>query len=71
MYERFKEKENYCVYYRIKIDEFLPEEMRIPNRYFIYRTPSGYNQGFAKEDLSVLLSDPSVCYSKNCEVNRL
>jgi hypothetical protein len=71
MYERFKEKESYCVYYRIKIETFLPEDMRVPNRFFIYRTPYGYKQEFAKEDLSVLLGDPSVRYSKDCEVNRL
>ena len=43
MYKNFEEKQVYCNYYRIKIDSFLPEEMQVKDRYFIYRTPSGYN----------------------------
>ena len=38
---------------------------------FVYRTPSGYNQEFIKHDLSVLLGNPKVAYSKECEIKPL
>jgi hypothetical protein len=37
----------------------------------VYRTPSGYNQEFIKHDLSVLLGNPKVAYSKECEIKPL
>lgn len=45
MYEQFEERQIYCNYYRIQIEKFLPDEERDPTgrRYFVYRTPYGYN----------------------------
>jgi hypothetical protein len=71
MYESFEEKQVYCNYYRIKIDSFLPEEMQVNNRYFVYRTPSGYNQEFIKHDIGCLLNNEKVLYSKACDVKPL
>jgi len=71
MYENFEEKQIYCNYYRVKIDSFLPEEMQVKDRYFVYRTPSGYNQEFIKHDIGCLLNDEKVSYSKDCEVKPL
>lgn len=71
MYEKFEQKAVYCNYYRIKIDSFLPEDVREENRLFVYRTPSGYNQEFIKHDLGVLLGSNTVTYSKECDVKPL
>lgn len=71
MYDKFDKKEVYCNYYRLKIDSFLPEDMQVLDRLFVYRTPSGYNQEFIKHDLSVLLGNPKVAYSKECEIKPL
>ena len=46
MYEQFEPKSVYCNYYRVKIEAFLPEELKNPgidDRLYIYRTPSGFN----------------------------
>jgi hypothetical protein len=49
------EQTEYCRYYSVTIEEFLPEFMRKPNRMFIYRCPFGYNIDFVLEDLATLL----------------
>ena len=33
----------------------MPEEIQKKNRIFIYRTPSGYQQEFVKDDIALLL----------------
>lgn len=45
--------------------------MQVKDRYFIYRTPSGYNQEFIKHDIGVLLNNDKVLYSQECEVKPL
>ena len=70
MYEQFEAKAVYCNYYRVKIEAFLPPELQIKNgdRFFVYRTPSGYNQEFIKHDLAILLNNDQVNYSKDVDV---
>jgi hypothetical protein len=69
MYDQtFERKELYCNYYRVKMESFLPEEMQVKDRHFIYRTPSGYNQEFIKNDLGILLGTDKIKYSKDCDV---
>ena len=73
MYEQFEERQIYCNYYRIQIEKFLPYEERDPTerRYFVYRTPYGYNQEFIKSDLATLLNEPKITSSKYVEVKPL
>ena len=72
MYANFEEKQVYCNYYRVQFEKFLPSEMQVKDRIFVYRTPSGYNQEFIKHDIGALLNhNKSVQYSKDCDVRPL
>lgn len=71
----FEKREIYCNYYRVYIEDFLPEEAKNfttdEKRYFVYRTPFGYNQEFIKSDLGILLNDTKLQTSQKCEVKPL
>ena len=60
LYERYekefdKKKKNYCTYYRINIEDYLPKEIMKENRIFVLRTSSNYNVEYVKDDLSALI----------------
>jgi hypothetical protein len=44
----------------VKIEDSLPEFMRVPGRAFIYRTPAFYDIDFVGDDLKTLLGDSAI-----------
>ena len=59
---------DYCNYYRIKVEDYLPPEMQREGRKFVYRTPMGYKQEFIKSDLATLLNNPEARTSMSTDV---
>ena len=68
LYQQFVQKVDYCNYYRIKVEDYLPPEMQREGRKFVYRTPMGYKQEFIKSDLATLLNDPAARTSMSTDV---
>ena len=69
--KKFESRTEYCRYYRVQIEPFLPQEMQEPGRIFVYRTPPGYTLDFLKHDLALLTGYNEVRYSKQCDVKVL